>query len=91
MNSKNIILPNQIHSNIVLKVDKNSLSSLKADALITCRDDILLGILTADCAPILFFDSNFQIFRAIGKHRALPQFPGHEHGRAEQAHLDRFI
>ena len=53
LNSKNIILPNQIHSNIVLKVDKNSLSSLKADALITSRDDILLGILTADCAPII--------------------------------------
>ncbi len=59
LNNKKIILPNQIHSNIILNVDKKSLSSLKADALITCRHDILLGILTADCAPIIILGKKY--------------------------------
>lgn len=53
-----IIIPNQNHSNKVLEVDYKNNLSLNADAVITGRDDILLGILTADCAPIIILGEN---------------------------------
>ena len=52
--NKEIILVNQVHSNKVVFVDKSfDGSKVYADAMITDRKDILLGILTADCAPIV--------------------------------------
>ena len=53
-----IIIPNQNHSNKVLEVNYKNNLSLNADAIITERDDILLGILTADCAPIIILGEN---------------------------------
>ena len=53
-----IIIPNQNHSNKVLEVNYKNDLSLNADAIITERDDILLGILTADCAPIIILGEN---------------------------------
>ena len=49
---KKLVIPNQTHSNIVLQVNKHN-KLLEADAVISDRDDLLLGILTADCAPII--------------------------------------
>lgn len=48
----------QIHSNIAVVADDKTLSDNrpKADALVTDKPGILLGILTADCVPILFAD-----------------------------------
>ena len=51
--NRKIILPNQIHSNIVKNIVQNKVCVFNADSMITERDDILLGILTADCAPII--------------------------------------
>ncbi len=52
--NKKIVLVNQVHSNKVVVVDKNFVSGkVFADAMITNRKDVLLGILTADCAPIV--------------------------------------
>ena len=48
-----IIIPNQNHTNTVLEVKKENNINLNSDGLITNRSDILLGILTADCAPIV--------------------------------------
>ena len=53
-----IIIPNQNHSNKVLEVNNKNDLSLNADAIITERDDILLGILTADCAPVIILGEN---------------------------------
>ena len=65
LNKKNIILPNQTHSNIVLKVTKNLEYKQSADAIITSRDDYLLGVLTADCAPIVVLgEKNYGIIHA---------------------------
>jgi len=49
----------QVHSNKVITVSDGSFPdrSVEADALVTNRDDVLLGILTADCAPLLLVDS----------------------------------
>lgn len=47
----------QIHStNVVTLRDAASHTPAKADAMVTATKGIALGILTADCAPILFHD-----------------------------------
>ena len=55
-NRNNLILLNQIHSNIVHKVDKIPEKRLKGDSLITNKKGIALAILTADCAPVFIYD-----------------------------------
>ena len=56
---------NQIHSNVVHKVSKIPSKKLKGDSLITNRKGIALGILTADCAPILIYDPVNSLISAI--------------------------
>lgn len=52
--------PHQVHSPDVVTVDEAwddaAESRPKADAVVTARPGIVLGILTADCGPILFAD-----------------------------------
>ena len=57
----------QIHSNKVVVIsDTNHINSVKkADSIITKIPNIILGILTADCAPILLFDYKSKIIAAI--------------------------
>ena len=59
LNKNKIILTNQVHSNIVSYVDKNFSKDINSDAMITNRNDILLGILTADCAPIIVLGKKY--------------------------------
>ena len=59
LNKNKIILTNQVHSNIVSYVDKNFSKEVNSDAMITNRKDILLGILTADCAPIIVLGKKY--------------------------------
>ena len=49
----------QIHSADVATVDErwDDAARPRADAMVTDRAGVLLGILTADCAPVLFADS----------------------------------
>ena len=58
---------NQTHSNIVLVIEDPSIdsSSIQADSLITKIPNIILGILTADCAPLLLYDYKSKIIAAI--------------------------
>jgi len=48
----------QVHSARVVTIDSGTLPdpTTEADSLVTRRADILLGILTADCSPLLFLD-----------------------------------
>ena len=46
----------QVHSPTVLTVSNPTQATERADALVTTLPNLLLGILTADCAPILFAD-----------------------------------
>ncbi len=65
---KKIVLLKQIHSNNFYYIDKNSrINSQKfeGDALITNKLNTPIGILTADCAPILIFDSKNKMVAAI--------------------------
>ena len=55
---RNLILMNQTHSNNVKIIEKEGDDiKVNADAIVTTRDNLALGVLTADCAPILFFET----------------------------------
>jgi YfiH family protein len=67
-NSKKIILLNQIHSNKFHYINKKlklKNSKFDGDALITNRTNTPIGVLTADCAPILIHDQNNKMIAAI--------------------------
>ena len=66
--SKNIFLLHQIHSNKFVFIDKNfkfDTKKIKADAVITDQPKIPIGILTADCVPILLHDNKRNMIAAI--------------------------
>jgi YfiH family protein len=51
-----LTLATQVHSNKVLEVTARTAARPEGDALVTGEPGILLGILTADCIPVLFCD-----------------------------------
>jgi len=61
---KKIILLNQLHSNKIYFINKISKNKLFGDGLITNVTRLAIGILTADCAPILFFEPKRNIIGA---------------------------
>jgi len=66
--SKNLILLNQIHSNKFYFINKNykfKKKKLIGDALITNVKKIALGVVVADCVPVLIYDKNLKIISAI--------------------------
>ena len=65
---KKLILLNQIHSSKFYFFDKKNINHKNrklGDALITKEKKIILGILTADCVPILIYDKKLRIISAI--------------------------
>jgi YfiH family protein len=57
LNKKKLILITQTHSSKVIRITKNNLDkNIKADGLITSLNNVVLGILTADCAPVIIYD-----------------------------------
>lgn len=46
----------QVHESDVLIVDKNTYPDQKADAMVSNQNNLLLGVQTADCVPVLLFD-----------------------------------
>lgn len=67
MLSSQIYYLKQIHSEKVVFIDENTeLSQIgPADALVTDRKDILIGVRTADCVPILIHDPEREVVAAI--------------------------
>jgi YfiH family protein len=51
-----LITLNQTHSNLCIIADENTKPDLQVDALVTRTLHVAIGILTADCAPILLCD-----------------------------------
>ena len=64
-NKKNLILLDQVHSNIVHNVNRVTKKKLKGDSLITGKKGIALGILTADCAPVFIYDPINNLISAL--------------------------
>lgn len=63
-----IVAPHQVHSPNVIRVDQpwpdNPLDRPVGDALVTAQAGIALGIVTADCGPVLFADSRAGVIGA---------------------------
>ncbi len=60
-----LILLEQIHSALVRRVDRPAPQPLRGDAAITDRPGLLLGVLTADCVPVLIADRRRRVVAAV--------------------------
>ena len=66
--TKNIFLLHQIHSNKFVFINKNfrfMKKKIKADAVITNQSRVPIAVLTADCVPILIYDSKKNMIAAV--------------------------
>ena len=66
--SNKIVLLSQTHSNKFFYIDKKSKiknKKFEGDALITNKKSMPIGILTADCVPILLYDKKNKMIAAI--------------------------
>ncbi len=64
--TNDLILMYQTHSNKVVEIKKNNYrKKIKADAIITKMRGIALGVVTADCVPIILYDANNGIVGCI--------------------------
>ena len=61
---KDLVVFKQVHSTTVVTLTDRPQGVVEADAMVTNRSDLLLGILTADCAPVLFADPDAGIVGA---------------------------
>jgi len=66
--AERLLTVHQIHSTEVLTVDGTNLwgspGAPKADGLVTDKPGIVLGVLSADCAPVLFADAKNRVIGA---------------------------
>ena len=59
LKEKKLILAKQTHSSKIVRIVKqNQKKKIEADGIITSLNNIAIGVLTADCAPIFIFDIN---------------------------------
>ena len=67
ISQRNLLLMYQTHSNKVVIINKKNKRFKKfySDALITKMKDIALGVVTADCVPIILYDIKNQIIGCI--------------------------
>ena len=65
--AKDIFLVSQFHSNKFIYIDEKykKKNKPKADAIITNQKYLPIGVLTADCAPILIYDKKIKMIAAI--------------------------
>lgn len=61
---RNIYMPHQEHTDIIIDIEED-LSKQTADAVFTQRHDIMIGVKTADCVPVLLFDPDKEVIGAI--------------------------
>ena len=66
--SRDIFLLHQIHSNKIVFIknfSKLKKKKIEADAIITNQEKLPIGVLTADCVPILLYDSKKNFIAAV--------------------------
>ena len=65
LGSNQLITLYQTHSNKVGILNSNNIKKIRMnDGIVTKQKNMILGILTADCAPVLFYDSGKKIIGA---------------------------
>ena len=67
INSKKLLLMHQTHSNKVIVVNNSNkhLKKFTSDALVTKLRGLTLGVVTADCVPIILYDRKNQFIGCI--------------------------
>ena len=63
-----VVQPHQTHSTVVAHVDRPGLTREElegVDALVTELPDVAIGVRTADCIPVLLYDSSKHLVAAI--------------------------
>tara|TARA_Y100001970_G_C14032560_1_gene749394 strand:- start:234 stop:986 length:753 start_codon:yes stop_codon:yes gene_type:complete len=66
INKKKLILMHQTHSNKVIEIKQKKLSQkIISDAMITKVRGLALGVVTADCVPILIYNYNNQMVGCV--------------------------
>jgi polyphenol oxidase len=67
LKKNNLILMNQTHSNKVIEVKKRTLrfKKINSDAIITKTKGLGLGVVTADCVPVIVYDAKNKIIGCI--------------------------
>lgn len=57
INARDVVTPNQVHGDVIVTIyQQRPMDFVDADALITDVPGLPIGILTADCVPILYTD-----------------------------------
>ena len=66
-NGKDIIYLKQIHSDKILKYICNgkSIKDEEGDAIITNEKNVIIGVFTADCVPVILIDEEKEVIAAI--------------------------
>lgn len=64
LTGKRAYFPKQEHTDIVINLNSDTRQKT-ADAVITTRADVVIGIKTADCVPILVFDRVNEVMGAV--------------------------
>lgn len=67
---KKILFMNQVHGDTVALIDEHTLEVPTCDAMISCVKGIALGVMVADCVPILLWDEVSQSIGVIHAGRA---------------------
>jgi hypothetical protein len=62
---KPLVFPRQVSGHDIWIVSQQTEPPVEADALITNRTDIALGVLTADCVPLILFDTEKKILAMV--------------------------
>ena len=64
---KNLLMMNQTHSNKVIIIDNRNkkFKRFNSDAIITKMKGFTLGVVTADCIPIILYDTKNQIIGCV--------------------------
>ncbi|MDR2068089.1 MAG: peptidoglycan editing factor PgeF [Holosporaceae bacterium] len=65
LNASRIVTLKQMHNKVCIIVDSSTESDIEADAMITKATDVAIGVLTADCAPVLLVDEENKIVGAV--------------------------
>ncbi len=64
LDAEKLITLNQVHGNRCIVADKDTESNIQADAIATDISGIAIGILTADCGPVLLADEENHVIGA---------------------------
>lgn len=64
--AERIVMPRQVHgTEVIVLTDLSELNVKEADALVTNISNIIIGVNTADCVPVIMVDSNARVAAAV--------------------------